>query len=189
MKRGRSNNYRAIGIFAAIAVGTSLVMIAPRALAGPENDSFTARANLGDALPAEVVESNADATQQSGEWFGRDATGHSIWWEWTSPVTEMVTVSSCESSFPTLLGVFEGTKLGHLRGIGSPPGLPGPGCRSADAEYDFYARVGTTYVIGVDGNGFYEPGSRGGPLVEPPSGEGRVNLRIEPTPDRYPMSL
>jgi len=36
-------------------------------------------------------------------------------------------------------------------------------------------------VVGVDGNGFYEPGRRGGPLVEPPSGEGRVTLRIEPT--------
>jgi hypothetical protein len=189
VERRRSNNYRAIGICAAIAVGTSLVMIAPGALAGPENDSFSARANLGKALPADAVESNADATQQSGEWFGKDATGHSIWWEWTSPSTEMVTVSSCESGFPTMVAVFEGTALGHLHRIGSPPGLPGPGCRSADTEYDFYAQAGTTYVIGVDGDGFYEPGTRGGPLVEPPSGEGRVNLRIEPTPDRYPTSL
>ena len=51
------------------------------------------------------------------------------------------------------------------------------------------ADAGATYVIGVDGDGFYEPGSRGGPLVEPPSGEGRVTLRIEPTPDRYGPSL
>lgn len=156
-------------------------MIAPRALAGPENDSFSARANLGEALPADVVESNADATQQSGEWFGKDATGHSIWWKWTSPASEMVTVSSCESGFPTMLGVFEGTELGHLHRIGMAPAKRGPECRSADAEYDFYARVGTTYVIGVDGDGFYEPGTRGAPLVEPPSGEGRVTLRIEPS--------
>jgi hypothetical protein len=181
VRRRGSNNFRAIGICAAIAVGTSLVMIAPAATAGPQNDSFSARAKLGKALPAEAVESNDDATQQSDEWFGRDATGHSIWWEWTSPVSEMIMVSSCESDFPTLLAVFEGTELGHLRQIGLPPGMPDQGC-GPEAAYNFYAEAGTTYVIGVDGDGFYEPGQRGGPLVEPPSGEGRVSLRIEPSP-------
>jgi hypothetical protein len=179
-RRG-SSNFRAIGICAAIAVGTSLLMIAPGAFAGPENDSFSARANLGDALPADVVESNDDATQQSGEWFGSEATGHSIWWAWTSPASEMVTVSSCESNFPTMVAVFEGTELGHLRRIRVAPVKPWPECRSPYAEYDFYAEAGTTYAIGVDGNGFYEPSRRGGPLVEPPSGEGRVTLRIEPS--------
>jgi hypothetical protein len=181
VNRRRSNNLRAIGICAAIAVGTSLAVIAPGALAGPDNDSFSARTSLGERLPADVVESNDDATQQSGEWFGNDATGHSIWWEWTSPVNEMITASSCESGFPTLLAVFEGTELGHLRRIGVASAEPGPGCHSPDDEYDFYATAGTTYVIGVDGNDFYEPGARGGPLVEPPSGEGRVTLRIEPS--------
>jgi hypothetical protein len=182
VKRRGSNNLRAIGICAAIAVGTSLVTIAPGALAGPKNDSFSARAKLGEALPADAVESNDDATQQAGEWFGADATGHSIWWEWTSPVSEMITVSSCESDFPTLLAVFEGTELGHLHRIGILPGMPDPDCESVGAEYDFYAEAGATYAIGVDGDGFYELGTRGGPLVEPPRGEGRVVLRIEPTP-------
>jgi hypothetical protein len=177
-------NYRAIGVCAAIAVGTSLVVIAPGALAGPDNDSFSARTSLGRALPVDVVESNDDATQQSGEWFGNDATGHSIWWEWTSPVNELVTVSSCESGFPTLLAVFQGTELGHLRQVGVTPEKHGPGCRLPDSEFEFSAQAGATYVIGVDGNGFYEPGQRGGPLVEPPSGEGRVNLRIEPSAPR-----
>jgi hypothetical protein len=180
VERRGSNNFRAIGICAAIAVGTSLLMIAPGALAGPKNDSFSARANLGEALPADAVESNDDATQQSGEWFGTEATGHSIWWEWTSPVSEMITVSSCESDFPTLLAVFEGTELGHLRRIGVPTGPAETGCRAPE-EADFYAEAGETYAIGVDGDGFYELGTRGGPLVEPPSGEGRVALRIEPS--------
>jgi hypothetical protein len=181
VERRGSNNLRAIGICAAIAVGTSLVVIAPGALAGPKNDSFSARTNLGAALPVDAAGSNQGATQQSGEWFGADATGHSIWWEWTSPVTQMITVSSCESAFPTLLAVFEGTSLGHLHRIGFPSGLPGTGCGPLE-ENSFYAEVGKTYAIGVDGNGFYELGTRGGPLVEPPSGEGRVALRIEPTP-------
>jgi hypothetical protein len=175
----RSNNFRSIGICAAIAVGTSLVMIAPGALAGPENDSFSARAQLGEKLPADVSESNDDATAQSQEWFGRDATGHSIWWEWTSPVNEVVTVTTCESDFPTLLAVFEGTELGHLHRIGVPPEVPE--CGLVEQELSFFARVGKTYAIGVDGDGYYVPGHRGGPLVEPPSGEGRVTLRIEPS--------
>jgi hypothetical protein len=182
--RPRSSNYRAIGICAAIAVGTSLVTIAPGALAGPQNDSFSARSRLGEALPADVTESNDGATQQSGEWFGREATGHSIWWEWTSPVDEMITVSSCESAFPTLLAIFEGTALGHLHRVGIPPGRRDPGCRSGDQEgdeYSFRARAGVSYAIGVDGDGYYVPSDRGGPLVEPPSGEGRVTLRIEPS--------
>jgi hypothetical protein len=177
----RSNNFRSIGICAAIAVGTSLVMIAPGAMAGPENDSFSARAQLGEELPADVTESNDDATAQSGEWFGREATGHSIWWEWTSPVNEMVTISTCESNFPTLLAIFEGTDLGHLHRIGPPVAQGGRGCRSPFDEFSFPARAGTAYVIGVDGNGYYVPGTRGGPRVEPPSGEGRVTLRIEPS--------
>ena len=189
MERRGSNNFRAIGICAAIAVGTSLVMIAPGALAGPKNDSFSARVNLGEALPADAVESNDDATQQAGEWFGREATGHSIWWEWTSPVSELITVSSCESGFPTLLAVFEGTELGHLHRVGVAPGTPDPGCDSAEAEDIFYAEAGKTYVIGVDGDGFYEPGNRGGPFVEPPSGEGRVALWIEPSPVHDPPTL
>jgi hypothetical protein len=181
-RRGRaSNNLRAIGICAAIAVGTSLVVIAPGALAGPKNDDFSARATLGEALPAGAVESNDDATQQSGEWFGREATGHSIWWEWTSPVSEMIAVNSCESHLPTLVDVFEGTELGHLHRVGVHPGLPGLGCDSTEAEATFYAEAGKSYVIGVDGNGFYEPGTRGGPFVEPPSGEGLVAVRVEPS--------
>jgi hypothetical protein len=184
VNRRGSNNFRAIGICAAIAVGTSLVALAPGALAGPDNDSFAARANLGEGLPVDVVESNVEATQESDEWLGADATGHSIWWEWTSPVSEMITVSTCESDFPTLLGIFQGTELGHLHRIGVPPTTPGLGCHGPDDEYDFYAAAGANYVIGVDGNGFYEAGGRGGPMIEPPSGEGRVALRIEPTPFR-----
>jgi hypothetical protein len=138
VRRRESDNLWAIGICAAIAVGTSLVMIAPGALAGPKNDSFAARANLREALPADAVESNEDATQQSGEWFDAEATGHSIWWEWTSPVSEMITVNSCESDFPTLLAVFEGSELGHLHRIGVPSGPPEEGCDTPE-EANFYA--------------------------------------------------
>ena len=182
MSRPRSKNLSALGICAALAVGTSLAALAPGALAGPDNDSFSSRTQLHGPLPLDVAESNAGATQESEEGFGRWATGHSIWWEWTSPASEMITVNTCETAFPTLLAVYEGTDLGDLHRVGMPAGMPQADCASPFEEISFYAEAGKGYVIGVDGNGFYRPGKRGGPLVEPPSGEGRVALRIEPSP-------
>jgi hypothetical protein len=182
LARAGSKNIRAIGIFAATAVGASLALLAPAATASPDNDSFAARTELGARFPVYLAESNVGATQEGDEGFGPDATGHSIWWRWTAPVSEPVAVSACESAFPTLVRVFTGDALGELRRVGYVAGAPGPDCRSAGGEYVFYAVTGTTYDIGVDGDGRYAPGGHGGPLVEPPSGEGRVELRIEPSP-------
>jgi hypothetical protein len=182
MGQAWSKNVRSIGICAAIAVGFSLAALAPGALATPDNDSFAARTHLAGELPVFVSESNDGATSEDGEDLGREATGHSIWWRWTAPVSELVTITACESDFPTLLGVFEGGELATLRRVDLARRQPGPGCRGGGDEYDFYAHTGTSYSIGVDGNGYYAPGGRGGPLVEPPSGEGRIKLRLEPTP-------
>jgi hypothetical protein len=177
-----SKNIRAIGTVAATAVGASLALLAPAATASPDNDSFAARTPLGTRFPVDLVASNVGATAEGAEGFGPDATGHSIWWRWTAPVSESITVSACESDFPTLLRVFTGSSLGELRPVGYIDSPRYPGCRTAGGEYVFYAVTGTSYDIGVDGDGRYAPGGHGGPLVEPPSGEGRVELRIEPTP-------
>jgi hypothetical protein len=182
MASGGSKNIRALGVFAAVAVGASLVLLAPAATASPDNDSFASRTDLGHRLPLFLTESNEGATQEDDDGLGREATGHSIWWQWTAPVSESITVSACESSFPTVVRVFTGTDLGKLHRIGVLEPTTGAGCVGGGGEYSFYAETGTTYDIGVDGDGFYAPGGHGGPLVEPPSGEGRVRLRIEPSP-------
>src|ERR1700761_7838825 len=113
----RSRNLRSLGACAAIAVGASLGVLAPPALAAPSNDAFANRAVLGDALPVHETESNEGATADAGGRVTEFAEGHSIWWEWESPLTGWVTVSTCASDFQTVLNVFEGTELGHLTSL------------------------------------------------------------------------
>jgi hypothetical protein len=79
----RSGHLRALGICAAIAVGASLGVLAPAAMAAPANDHFADRAPLTGPLPIEVAESNAGATAEEGEFIALRgfAAHHSLWWE------------------------------------------------------------------------------------------------------------
>jgi hypothetical protein len=179
----RSRNLRAIGISAAIAVGASLGVLTPAAMAAPANNEFAQRASLGDALPVHVEESNEGATRETGEHISEFAKGRSIWWEWESPITGWTTVSTCESGFPTVVNVFEGTELGHLTALADEHsnGDEGPACPGTGTTFTFDATQGDDYVIGADGNDFYPPPL---PPEEPhiPSGEGTIKLSIEATP-------
>jgi hypothetical protein len=178
----RSGNLRAIGIGAAIAVGASLGILAPPAMAAPANDNFANRASLGDHLPVAVTESNVGATRETGEEVGMFATGRSIWWEWESRATQWTTVSTCQSPFQTVVGVFEGTELAHLTRVAEGNAAEGPSCPYQGNTFTFRAQAGHSYVIGADGNGFYLPAGPGEPQHESPSGEGQITLTIESTP-------
>jgi hypothetical protein len=170
----RSRHLRAIGICAAIAVGASLGVLAPAAVAAPPNDHFADRAPLTGPLPIEVSESNAGATAEEEELIGLRGfdSHHSLWWEWEAPATEVVSVSTCGSDFPTVLGVFTGDQFPPLWSTADfNPG--GPECSS---EIILPAVAGTVYDIGVDGESFYVP-------EQPrPAGEGTIQLRIAPLP-------
>jgi hypothetical protein len=176
MGRHRPSKLRSIGICAAIAVGASLGVLAPPALAAPPNDLFANRAELGDQLPLHLTESNAEATPDGILEIGSFAKGHSIWWEWESPASQWTTVGTCDSEFRTVLGVFEGTELQHLTRLSNGNADEGPGCYASQTRYTFWAEAGHSYEIGADGNGFYLPPG------EPPSGEGTISLSIEATP-------
>jgi hypothetical protein len=172
-----TRNLRAIGISAAIAVGTSLGVLAPPALAAPANDLFANRAPIGDALPLALEESNAEATRDGTVEIGNFAAGHSIWWEWEAPRSGWTTVSTCASApFRTLLGVFEGSDLAHLTTLTKGNSTEGPQCWSGGTTQTFHAEAGHDYDLAADGNGFYPP------EAPRPSGEGTVKLTIEPTP-------
>jgi hypothetical protein len=179
----RSGNLRAIGICAAIAVGASLGILAPPAMAAPANDQFANRTDLGDALPVHVEESNSGATPDAGERISDFAKGHSIWWEWEAPVSGWTTVSTCGSNFATVVNVFEGTELGHLTSLteGGGNGDEGPACFASQTTYTFRATQGHDYEIGADGNAFYAP-PLPGEEADIPAGEGEIKLSIEATP-------
>ncbi len=163
-------------------MGASLGVLAPPALAAPANDAFAQRTNLHDALPVHETESNEGATADPGGRVAELAKGHSIWWEWESPLTGWVTVSTCDSDFQTVLNVFEGTELGHLTSLTADRGNgdEGPGCWETYTTYTFAATAGHEYVIGADGNEMYAP-PLPGEEVRIPTGEGEVELSIEAT--------
>lgn len=178
-----SANLRAVGICAAIAVGASLGVLAPAAMAAPSNDDFANRTQLGDELPVHLGESNVGATRESGEEINDFAKGRSIWWEWEAPLTGWITVSTCGSGFATVVNAFEGTEVAHLKSLTDQRSnaSQGPQCWATGTAYTFYATQGHEYVVGADGNGFYPPPP---PPEEPhiPSGEGEIKLSIEATP-------
>ncbi len=183
LRLGRSGHLRGICVCAAIAVGASLGVLAPPALEAPANDAFANRADLGDALPVHETESNEGATADAGGRVAELAKGHSIWWEWESPLTGWVTVSTCASDFQTVLNVFEGAELGHLTSLTTDRGNgdEGPGCWESGTTYTFSATATQKYVIGVDGNEYYLPPGPG-EEAHVPTGEGQVKLSIEATP-------
>ena len=176
--------FRSIGICAAIAVGASLGVLAPAAMAAPPpNDAFAARTQLGDELPVRLTESNAGATKETGEQIGDFAKGRSIWWEWEAPTSAWITVSVCGSEMLSVVGVFEGTEIEHLTSVTEwrGNGDEGPQCFASQTTYTFAATAGDNYVIGADGNGFYVPPPPPGE-AHIPSGEGLIKLSIEATP-------
>jgi hypothetical protein len=171
-----SINLRAVGVCAALAVGASLGVLAPAALAAPPNDLFANRAALGDELPVHLSERNLGATRDGNTEINAFAAGHSIWWGWESPVSEWTTVSTCDSEFKTVVGVFEEGEFGYLDRLSSGNSAEGPGCWSQGSRYTFWAEAGHDYEIGADGFDFYLP------PATPPPGEGTITLAIEPTP-------
>jgi hypothetical protein len=186
MRSTPSRKLRSIGIVTAIAVGASLGVLAPAAVAAPSNDTFANRTDLGDELPVHRTESNEGATKEAtGEpRIGSLASsGHSIWWEWEAPATEWITVSTCESDFPTVVNIFEGTELGQLTPLTNERinGDEGPQCWATGTAYTFAATAGEKYVIGADGDGYYIP-SPPPEEAHVPKGEGTIQLSVEATP-------
>jgi hypothetical protein len=185
MRSRRTGKFRALGICAALAVGASLGVLAPSAMAAPANDAFAQRIDLGDQLPVHEAESNEGAGRETGEpVLGlMGGAGHSLWWAWEAPATELVTVSTCQSPFPTVVGIFEGTELGHLTQVVEGNADEGPSCLyNGGRTYTFMAQAGHHYAIGADGNGFFVPAPPGSPEVPHPVVEGEITLTIEATP-------
>jgi hypothetical protein len=184
LKPRPSRKLRSLGIGAAIAVGASLGVLAPAAMAAPPpNDAFAEPTQLGDELPVHLTESNVEATRETGEHISDFAKGRSIWWDWEAPTSGWTTASVCGSEMLSVVNVFEGTELAHLTSLTERRGNgnEGPQCWASQTTYTFDATAGHDYVIGADGNGYYVPPP---PPEEAhiPSGEGAIKLSIEATP-------
>ena len=118
------------------------------------NDDFDARPRLdlppppSPLLNVRVRGSNLTASKELGEPdIAGNPGGKSLWWQWLSPVSGPVSVSTIGSSFDTLLGVYTGTALSNLVLVASNDDAQG----SLQSELSFQAVAGTSYQIAVDG--------------------------------------
>jgi hypothetical protein len=144
------------------------------AAAAPPNDDFLSAQLLSGALPIGATATNVGATHQQGEPGHAPliSAGHSIWFRWEATSTEAVTIATCGSDMPTILGVYVGSTLSTLAEVADNT-WDWPGCEFEEGtQASFTAISGKIYSIQIDGNAYQETS---GPPV---SGEGVVKLQI-----------
>lgn len=143
------------------------------AVDGYNGDSGTVRLNLAQAnppvndaladavplvgMPVSAAGTNRNATRQPGEpvHLG-NPVGGSVWWRWTSPVSEEIRIETTGSNFDTILAVYKSsTDIGVIQtsdlvleagndDVDYPAGI-------FTSEVKFSAQAGEVYYIAVDG--------------------------------------
>src|SRR5262249_49725994 len=113
----------------------------------PSNDNFANRIAISGTNTI-VTGSTIGATLEPGEPLHRGYYGgSSVWWRWTSPGPGYVTIDTINSSFDTLLAVYQGTSLTNLVEIASDD--------NSGSNYtslvNFHTKSNLVYAIAVDG--------------------------------------
>jgi hypothetical protein len=90
----------------------------------------------------------AEATKEGGEPnHAADPGGTSVWYQWTAPTSDPVTIDTCGSTTDTLLGVYTGATLGTLASAGAND----DGCDTGtSSSVRFTPTGGVAYRIAVD---------------------------------------
>ena len=116
-------------------------------MAAPENNAFAA-AQVITARTGEARGSNAGATRESGEpAHAGVAGGRSIWYRWTAPATESITMSTAGTAFDTLLAVYTGSSVSGLARVAANDDAAG----LRQSMLTFEAVAGRVYVVAIDG--------------------------------------
>ena len=132
-------NYILVGSFSSIGGTFSIT-----ATSGLVNDNCATALPLAYGVPFTMTTTNA--TTGAGEtptcqpYFGK-----SVWFKFTSPITGPVPISTCGSSFDTVLQVYTGT-CGALTPVVCADDN-GPFCAGTAASLTLSATNGTTYYI------------------------------------------
>lgn len=135
----------------ALATGILFTLAVFFSRAQPANDMFV---NRGAITGTNVLAtgSNIGATKEPGESDHADNSGGaSVWWKWTAPSTETVTISTSGSDFDTLLGVYTGSSVSALTEIAGND--DDPDAEDLTSKVVFGASANQTYQIAVDGYG------------------------------------
>jgi len=114
----------------------------------PENDNFSNALSI-TGIPSSVTGTNRFASKEIDEDnHGGNAGGRSVWWVWSSPVSQEVMVDTFGSSYNTTLGVYRGSQINNLSLIAGNDNAAS-GTQSA---VTFTADEGIFYYIAVDGS-------------------------------------
>ncbi|MEO1060731.1 MAG: hypothetical protein AAFZ07_04885 [Actinomycetota bacterium] len=137
-----------VAVYAAGATrgDVALAMIADDT-AAPGNDDFADRLPLTD----EATGTNVGATIEPGEPaipIGRQPGG-SVWWTWTAPETGTVSISTENTLFDTIVGIWSGDRVDELDLVVANDNTPWEDVEQSTAVFE--AVAGESYEISVYG--------------------------------------
>jgi hypothetical protein len=152
-----ANDINALNIF---GYNSNIVTATP-----PANNNF-ASAQVLTGCSGTVNGTNVGATRESNEPNHSPDNGggsRSVWYEWQSPASSTVTVTTGGSGFDTVLAVYSGSSVGSLSSLGKNDDvIPG---NDRTSMLTFAALAGTTYRIAVDGYNNNDSGGEVGPIT------------------------
>jgi len=151
------NDTRALNVF-----GYNSNIVAPPS--PPANDNFSA-AQVITGCSGSVTGTNVSATRETNEPNHSPDNGggsRSVWYQWQSPSTGSVTITTAGSGYDTVLGVYTGSSVGALTPLGK-----GDDVSASDktSSVTFSAVAGTIYRIAVDGYNNSNSGGDIGPIT------------------------
>lgn len=118
--------------------------------APPINDHFVNAINLTNNSGSSAVADTALATKEFNEPnHAGNVGGKSVWWKFTAPANGVLAVSTTNSSFDTLLGIYSGSAVGALTNLASND----DSAFGSFSEAAVAVQAGLTYRIAVDGYG------------------------------------
>ncbi len=122
------------------------------AIAAPVNDHFVNRIALGNGVTASATGTNLAATLQAGENDLDSIGGASVWWKWTAPATDWVSVDTIGSEIDTVLAVLaDGPTLNDTFIVGFNDESGDPAAPFGTSRVVFRATAGTEYHLAVHG--------------------------------------
>ncbi|TSA41899.1 MAG: hypothetical protein D4R57_00090, partial [Verrucomicrobiales bacterium] len=114
----------------------------------PGNDHFVNAINLTNNSGNSTVATTALATKEFNEPnHAGNVGGKSVWWKFTAPADGVLAVSTTNSSFDTLLGIYSGSAVGSLTNLASNDDSP----FGSFSEATIPVKAGQTNRIAVDG--------------------------------------
>lgn len=113
--------------------------------ASPDNDDFVNATPLAAETTLEFEGDTTEATREAGEPLEEwDDVRHSVWWQWTAPVTARVLLVTTNTSVDTVLVVGEGEDLWSFQLLAYNDDL-NFGADLLNSRVSFRAQAGRTY--------------------------------------------